>query len=296
MRLSVLINNYDYGRYLRQCIDSVLGQDYPDFEVIVVDDGSSDDSRDVIASYGAAIIPVLKENGGQASCFNAGFAAASGDVLLLLDADDMFLPGKLGKVTDVFERHGIDWCFDRVTTEADATASAEVAVTQIDKRESMRRGIFPSIPVPTSGLSFRTALLAQILPMPLAQGVVLSDNYLKFAAAYLGRGALVETPLTFQRLHESNRYTNTRSGNALRPRIMVETGFQLASRYREMSRLGVKLIAAGLAERDLPLGAVAGEIHRCTSGGAFGRLGAAQISARFLLKKLAGLRIGGAAP
>jgi glycosyltransferase involved in cell wall biosynthesis len=290
MRLSVLINNYNYGRYLRQCIDSVLSQDYPDFEVVVVDDGSSDDSRDVIASYGDSVVPVLKENGGQASCFNAGYAAASGDIQLLLDADDMFLPGKLGRVADVFERHGVDWCFDRVTMAPDAVVSDEVAVTQVDKRASMRRGIFPSIPVPTSGLSFRKTLLAQILPMPLAQGVVLSDNYLKFAAAYLGRGALVETPLTYQRLHASNRYTNTRSGSTLRPRIMVETGYQLANRYREMSPLGVKLIAAGLAERDFPLRAVAGEIRRCTSGGAFGRLGAARISTRFLLKKLAGLR------
>jgi glycosyltransferase involved in cell wall biosynthesis len=296
MKISVLINNYNYGRYLRQCIDSVLGQDYQDFEVVVVDDGSSDDSRDIIASYGARLRSVLKENGGQASCFNAGFAAASGDVVMLLDADDMFLPGKLGKVAEIFERLGVDWCFDRVTTDHEATTPGEVAMTPIDKRSSMRRGVFPTIPVPTSGLSFRSALLAQILPMPLASGVVLSDNYLKFAAAYLGRGAMIETPLTFQRLHESNRYTSTANSKALRPRIMVETGFQLANRYREMSRLGVKLIAAGLAERDLSLGAVADEIRRCTSGGAFGRLGAAKISTRFLFKKIAGLRMGRAAP
>lgn len=296
MKISVLINNYNYGRFLRQCIDSVLEQDYSDFEVIVVDDGSSDDSREIIASYGTRILPVLKENGGQASCFNAGFAAASGDVLMLLDADDIFLLGKLGKVGETYERLGVDWCFDRVTTDPVAIAPDEAIATPIDKRSSMRRGVFPSIPVPTSGLSFRSSLLAQILPMPLASGVVLSDNYLKFAAAYLGRGALIETPLTFQRLHASNRYTNTGNSNGLRPRIMVETGFQLANRYREMSRLGVKLIAAGLAERDLSLGAVAGEIHRCTSGGAFGRLGAAKISARFLFKKITGLRMGRAAP
>ncbi len=90
MKISVLINNYNYARFLPACIDSVLAQDYADFEIIVVDDGSTDDSRDIIASYGTRIVPVLKENGGQASSFNAGFAASSGQILCLLDADDAF--------------------------------------------------------------------------------------------------------------------------------------------------------------------------------------------------------------
>src|SRR5436853_3004216 len=80
-RVSIIINNYNYGRFLRDAIDSALGQGYPNTEVVVVDDGSSDDSRDIIASYGNRIIPVLKVNGGQASAFNAGFEASGGDVI-----------------------------------------------------------------------------------------------------------------------------------------------------------------------------------------------------------------------
>lgn len=290
MKLSVLINNYNYARYLRQCIDSALSQSWPDFEVIVVDDGSTDNSLDVIESYGDAIIPVLKENGGQASCFNAGFAAATGDIIFLLDADDAFLPGKLPIVADAYERFGIDWCFDKVTTEEGAAIPRQLGILEVDKRSSLQRGQFPSIPVPTSGLSFRAALLRQILPMPLASDIVLSDNYVKFAAALLGRGALIETPLTFQRLHESNRYTAASAGNTIRPRIMVETGYHLASRYRDMSRIGMKLVAGGLAETNLPLSGLASEIRRCTEGGAFGRLGAAEIAARLVLRRLTGAR------
>lgn len=290
MRLSVLINNYNYGRFLRQCIDSALSQPWPDLEVIVVDDGSTDESREIIASYAGTIIPVLKSNGGQASCFNAGFAAATGDVLFLLDADDAFLPGKLAVVADAYERFGIDWCFDRVTTDVNAAIPEQLGILEIDKRSSMRRGHFPSIPVPTSGLSFRRPLLGQILPMPLASDVVLSDNYLKFAAALLGRGAIIETPLTFQRLHDSNRYTAADGGQTLRPRIMVETGYHLANRYRDMSRLGLKLVAGGLAEVDLPISTIAREIRRCTEGGTFGRLGAAEIAARLVLRRLSGSR------
>jgi glycosyltransferase involved in cell wall biosynthesis len=64
--VSILINNYNYGRFLQEAIDSALNQTYSPTEVIVVDDGSTDNSREIIASYGNKIIPVLKENGGQA--------------------------------------------------------------------------------------------------------------------------------------------------------------------------------------------------------------------------------------
>lgn len=248
MKLSVLINNFNYGRYLRPCIDSVLSQACPDFEVVVVDDGSTDDSREILASYGQQIRTVLKENGGQASSFNAGFAAAGGDILFLLDADDAFLPGKLARIAELYDRNEIDWCFDRVTTEESDQPPAELQVTLFDKRDTLRKGGFPSLPVPTSGLSFRRSLLSQILPMSVATDVVLSDNYIKFAAAYLGRGAIVETPLTFQRIHASNRYTGTSRAKTLRPRIMIATGLELARRYDGLQALGKSLVAGGIAE------------------------------------------------
>ena len=65
--VTILINNYNYGRFLRDAIDSALNQTYRNLEVIVVDDGSTDESREVIASYGDRIIPVLKENGERLS-------------------------------------------------------------------------------------------------------------------------------------------------------------------------------------------------------------------------------------
>ena len=248
MKISVLINNYNYAAYLPACIDSALGQDYPDFEVVVVDDGSTDDSRQIIASYGDRILSILKENGGQASSFNAGFAAASGDILFLLDADDAFLPGKLARMAELYDRNEIDWCFDRVTTRESDQPPAELQVTLFDKRDTLRKGGFPSLPVPTSGLSFRRNLLSQILPMSVATDVVLSDNYIKFAAAFLGRGAIVETPLTFQRIHASNRYTGTSRAKTLRPRIMIATGLELARRYDGLQALGKSLVAGGIAE------------------------------------------------
>ncbi|MEO1182237.1 MAG: glycosyltransferase, partial [Cyanobacteria bacterium J06636_28] len=85
--VSIVINNYNYASFVGQAIDSALNQSYENVEVIVVDDGSQDNSRDIISSYGDKIIPVFQKNGGQAAAFNAGFAHSSGDIICLLDAD-----------------------------------------------------------------------------------------------------------------------------------------------------------------------------------------------------------------
>jgi len=92
--VSVLINNFNYGRFLSDAIDSALGQSYSNTEIIVVDDGSTDGSRDVIRGYGNRIISLFKPNGGQASAFNSAFAASKGEWILFLDSDDYFAPPK----------------------------------------------------------------------------------------------------------------------------------------------------------------------------------------------------------
>jgi cellulose synthase/poly-beta-1,6-N-acetylglucosamine synthase-like glycosyltransferase len=104
---SIIIDNYNYGRLLKDAIDSALAQTYRNTEVIVVDDGSTDNSREIIAGYGDRIIPVLKENGGQASALNAGFAVSQGDVILFLDADDVLLPTAAENAMPCFEDSGL---------------------------------------------------------------------------------------------------------------------------------------------------------------------------------------------
>jgi glycosyltransferase involved in cell wall biosynthesis len=288
MKISVLINNYNYGRYLRACIDSVLAQDYAELEIVVVDDGSTDDSRDIISSYGSQIVPVFKENGGQASSFNAGFAAASGEIIFLLDSDDAFLPGKLRQIARLYDRDSLDWCFDRVTTTEAEGPSEKLEVQMYDQRDAIRRGHYPSIPVPTSGLSFRRSLIEQILPMKTAKDVVLSDNYLKFAAVYLGRGAIVSTPLTFQRIHQANRYTGTSRASSLRPKIMIATGLELARRYSGLHALGKGLIAGGIAEAGTPFTQLRMEAERALADSPFGQLAVSQIVIAAARKRLIG--------
>ena len=99
---SIIINNYNYDRFLSEAINSALDQTYPYVEVIVVDDGSIDNSRDIIASYGNRIIPVLKSNGGQASSLNEGLKASKGEIIFFLDSDDLFYSEKIEKIVNSF--------------------------------------------------------------------------------------------------------------------------------------------------------------------------------------------------
>ena len=75
---SIVINNFNYGRYLGESIESALKQNHPRIEVIIVDDGSTDNSREVIKAFGNRVKAVLKPNGSQASAINEGFKAAIG--------------------------------------------------------------------------------------------------------------------------------------------------------------------------------------------------------------------------
>ncbi len=92
MLASIVVINYNYGRFLREAVESALAQSHEDTEVIVVDDGSTDDSHSVIASFGGGIRAVFQQNKGQGGALNAGYAIAKGDLIIFLDADDVLLP------------------------------------------------------------------------------------------------------------------------------------------------------------------------------------------------------------
>lgn len=110
-KISVLINNYNYGKYVGEAIASVLSQEHPDFELVVVDDGSTDQSLEVINSFhDDRMKTVTQVNGGQLSAFNAGFLASSGEIICFLDADDMYQPGYLYAVDEFFSKHSDCGC------------------------------------------------------------------------------------------------------------------------------------------------------------------------------------------
>ncbi|WP_333797327.1 glycosyltransferase family 2 protein [Rheinheimera sp.] len=94
-KVSVVMPCYNNAAYVRQAVDSVLQQDYPNIELIVVDDGSRDNSLEVLAGYGEQIKVVSQPNQGPAAARNNGIRHATGDYIAFLDSDDLWLPGKL---------------------------------------------------------------------------------------------------------------------------------------------------------------------------------------------------------
>src|SRR5262249_58148047 len=91
--VTVLITTYNYGRFIEQAIESVLSQEYPGdrVQIVVVDDGSPDDTREVVKKYGSRIEYYLKENGGQGTALEIGFEKADGGIVDLTYAAELFL-------------------------------------------------------------------------------------------------------------------------------------------------------------------------------------------------------------
>jgi glycosyltransferase involved in cell wall biosynthesis len=100
--ISVLINNYNYGQFVGRAIDSALSQQARNVEVIVVDDGSSDQSRTVLEAYSDRVKVLYQKNKGQAAAMNAAVHSSSGEILCFLDADDWWAPGKLTAISAAF--------------------------------------------------------------------------------------------------------------------------------------------------------------------------------------------------
>ncbi len=100
--VSVVIPNYNYAHYLPQALDSVLGQTYSELEVIVVDDGSTDDSETILGSYTGHVRLIKQQNQGVAAARNRGVQESSGELVAFLDADDIWMPAKLERQVQRF--------------------------------------------------------------------------------------------------------------------------------------------------------------------------------------------------
>jgi glycosyltransferase involved in cell wall biosynthesis len=103
--VSVIIPTYNRGWIVRDAIDSVLGQTYADFELIVVDDGSTDRTPPILDAYGDRLRVIRQANQGVSAARNRGIGESSGPLIALLDSDDIWLPGKLGVQVDFFRKN-----------------------------------------------------------------------------------------------------------------------------------------------------------------------------------------------
>lgn len=218
--VSVVITNHNYARYLPDAIESALGQEYGPVEVVVVDDGSTDESREVLAGYERRLVCVLKDQGGQTSAMNAGFTASRGEIVVFLDADDTLLPLTVRQVADAFGDGSVvkvHWPLLEVDGDGRRTGRQwpEQPLLEGDTRDlSALHGASAGDSPPTSGNAWSRDFLESVLPLPeiereLHVGSASADDCLSFLAALSGPVARLAAPGGTYRIHGDNDYAAT---------------------------------------------------------------------------------------
>src|SRR5713101_1562277 len=184
-RITALIDTYNQGRFVEEAIESVLAQDFPagEMKILVVDDGSTDDMRERAEKYGERIRYIWKPNGGQASALNLGFKEARGEIVALLDGDDVWLPNKLRRVEEQFSRHPdavivyhpcIVWDAAQDRTIPDSGFCPVTGRMPLDRGSLLRYGDYA-----TSCMALRRRAAAPLFPIPVDLQIY-ADSHLIF--------------------------------------------------------------------------------------------------------------------
>lgn len=215
--VSVVIDTYNYGHFVEKAIDSVLSQTLPEVEreIIVVDDGSTDDTPERVAKYGRKINYVRKVNGGQGSAFNTGVSIAKGEIISFLDADDYYYPSKL---KEVLNKYHSDSKVGAIYNRFDVVDEAGTILFKTVPKRLFSGNIEDRILLgfvsgcPSSGISVRRSVISHITVPEMPFRVSADHFYLNILPlmTYIG---VIETPLHAYRVHSRNRYLGeTRSG------------------------------------------------------------------------------------
>jgi len=210
---SVLIDTYNHERFIEKAIVSVLEQDFPasEREVIVVDDGSTDGTPEIVRKFEPRVRLLRKKNGGQASAFNAGIPECRGEIIAFLDGDDWWMREKLRRVAEVMARESsvgmVGHGFIETYNNGDQRVIAEdqpkrLRLDSVSSADIFRcnRGYFG-----TSRLALRAEIARQILPVPEAL-IFEADEYVFTLGAALSESFILNAPLTYYRIHGGNLF------------------------------------------------------------------------------------------
>jgi len=213
-RVSVLVDTYNHEQFIEQALVGVLAQDVSaaDVEVIVVDDGSTDNTPAIVAKFAPRVRYLGKANGGQATAFNFGIAATRGEIVAFLDADDWWEKAKLRRVLETFEKnpnlgvvgHAI-WEVHSGNGTVKVICPEKERVLELSTREEALLFRQWKCLLGTSRLAIRKEVLMHVLPIP-AGLVVEADEFMFTLAAAISGAIILEQPLTYYRLHANNLF------------------------------------------------------------------------------------------
>jgi glycosyltransferase involved in cell wall biosynthesis len=245
--VTALIDTYNHERYIEQALVSVLDQGLSpaELEIVVVDDGSTDETPAIIQKFVPRVKHVRKKNGGQASAFNMGFAASRGEIVAILDGDDWWAKRKLAVVLEALEKnpevaavgHGYHE-FHEQTKQTRVYAPPGRAVLNTETPEAIRAALrlWPFLLM--GALTVRRKVLEWIMPIP-EEMVFMADTAIQAAAAIMGT-LVLEEPLFYYRRHAQNLYAiDPKDAARLRRKYNIaELAYEGV--YRRLIELGVR--------------------------------------------------------
>jgi glycosyltransferase involved in cell wall biosynthesis len=207
--VSIVVNNYNYGRFLRRSVGSALAQNYPHIEVVVVDDASTDGSQEIIQAFGQRVTPVLKVvNAGHGAAFNSGFAASRGEVVIFLDADDYLYAQAVEVVVREFAPSvaKVQYRLDLVDAAMRTLDSFPPPEVQFDDGDVvpllLSMGRYEG--TVTAGNAFSRHALDAVLPMPEERFRQGADGYVCTVAPLFGAVRSIEQRLGAYVQHGAN--------------------------------------------------------------------------------------------
>jgi glycosyltransferase involved in cell wall biosynthesis len=243
-KVTVIVDTFNHARFIEQALTSVLAQGFSEaeLEILVVDDGSTDLTVELIEKFGRRVQILRKENGGQASAFNTAIPLAKGEIVAFLDGDDWWAKNKLSRVVDVFDNHADIGVVGHGFYEIDEITRKSIAVLPDASRHLALRTLKDGIEfrnamsfLGTSRLSIRRSVLRAIGVIPNTL-VVEADEFISTMAVVTSGAWLIQEPLTYYRLHAGNLYQFQDSDTVKVQRkmsVLLELG---AALRRDLSR------------------------------------------------------------
>lgn len=219
MTVSAVIPTYNYGRYVVEAVESVLAQTHAPIEVIVVDDGSTDDTRERLAPFAGRVRYIYQRNAGLCAARNTGIEAARGELIALLDSDDLWAPGKLTAQLAAFARRPDALCVGtgHYSATEPAPASDDTGLIAYNTADLLEYSPF----CPSSALIRRSALV-EIGSFDIAlSGSGDLDMWIRLSA--IGPVLQLRAPLTGYRQHGENMSNRADSMLADHQRVLRKT-------------------------------------------------------------------------